>query len=66
LFVKPKIPIFGKFWRALRWKILKYFMTIRSILHTAIGKKLWSFGIFCGILYQEKSGNPGSLPVYLR
>jgi hypothetical protein len=26
---KPKIPILGKFWRVLQWKILVYFMTIR-------------------------------------
>jgi hypothetical protein len=25
---KPKIPILGKFWRALEWKMLLYFMVI--------------------------------------
>jgi hypothetical protein len=51
----------GKFWRALGWKMLVYFMAIWYIL--------WSFGIFYnvvlklyinhrfGILCQEKSGN---------
>jgi hypothetical protein len=57
---------FGKFWSALDWKMLIYFMAIWNILQT--------FGIFydllvhfvfiwyilsCfGIMHQEKSGNP--------
>jgi hypothetical protein len=65
---KPKIAIWGEFWRALDWKMLKYFMAICGIF--------WTFGIFnnhlvhfefiwyiisgCGILYQEKSGNLGT------
>jgi hypothetical protein len=53
-------PNLGEFWGALQWKILVYVKTIRNML--------WPFGIFCdnslyyphfGILYQEKSGNPG-------
>jgi hypothetical protein len=28
---KPKIPILGKFWRALDWKMLIYFMAIWNI-----------------------------------
>jgi hypothetical protein len=56
---QTKNPNLGKFWRALDWKMLIYFMDIWNILRT--------FGIFCvhlvhfsgfGILYQEKSGNP--------
>jgi hypothetical protein len=40
------------------------------VYFTAIGNILWPFGIFCGhleyfphfgILYQEKSGNPGGI-----
>jgi hypothetical protein len=50
----------GKFWRALDWKKFIYFMTIWNIL--------WPFSTFCirlvhfsgfGIVYREKSGNPG-------
>jgi hypothetical protein len=60
-------PNFGKFWKALDWKMLIYFMASWTILET--------FGIFYdhlvhlvfiwyimsgfGIIYQEKSGNPG-------
>jgi hypothetical protein len=59
-------PNFGKFLRALDWKMFIYFMAIWNIS--------WRFGIFydhlvhCvsvlyifsrfGIMYQEKSGNP--------
>jgi hypothetical protein len=61
-----KNPNLDKFWRALHWKMLLYFMPIWNILQT--------FGIFYshlvhfvfiwyifsgfGIMYQEKSGNP--------
>jgi hypothetical protein len=65
---QTKNPNLDKFWSALDWKMLIYFMAICSILRT--------FGIFynqmvctfCvhlvhfsgfGIMYQEKSGNPG-------
>jgi hypothetical protein len=56
---QTKNPNLGKFWRALEWKMLVYFMVIWYIL--------WPFGnivviwyIFhrFGILCQEKSGNP--------
>jgi hypothetical protein len=64
---QTKNPNLGKFWRELDWKMFIYFMAIWNIL--------WRFGIFydhlvhfgfigyiftgCGIMYQEKSGNPG-------
>jgi hypothetical protein len=64
-------PNFGKFWSALDWKMLRYFMAICSILR--------AFGILYnhmvhfvsiryiisgfGIMDQEKSGNPGSLGI---
>jgi hypothetical protein len=35
-------PNLGKFWRALKWKKLVYFMVLWNIL--------WSFGIFYGHL----------------
>jgi hypothetical protein len=46
-----KNPNFGKFWRALEWKMLIYFMTIKSILRPfgiimAVWYSLWSFGIY--------------------
>jgi hypothetical protein len=64
---RAKNPNLGKFWRVLRWKILVYFKTIWSILHTANGNISWPVGIFCGnlvyfspfgILDQDISGNP--------
>jgi hypothetical protein len=64
---QTKNPNLGKFCRALDWQMLIYFMAIRNIL--------WRLDIFydhletfCihlvhfsgyGIMYQEKSGNPG-------
>jgi hypothetical protein len=64
---QTKIPILGKFWRVLKWKILVYFMTIWSILllleifyvHLVYFVVIWyNFSRF-GILYEEESGNPG-------
>jgi hypothetical protein len=48
----PKIPILGKFWRVLQWKMLVYFMAIWSILRpffvyfTALWYIFWPFGKF--------------------
>jgi hypothetical protein len=67
-----KNPTLGKWWRVLQcWYILwpfglfyghwKYFMVILYIL--------WSFGIVFPVwyvLYQEKSGNPASAPLFRR
>jgi hypothetical protein len=56
---QTNIPNLGKFWRALKRKMLVCFMAIRCIL--------WAFGIFVGhfdifsrfgILYLETSGYP--------
>jgi hypothetical protein len=65
-----KNPDFGKFWRALQWKMLVSFMAILSSYRP--------FGIFYGhlvqfppfwytfphfdMLHKEKSGNPGMYP----
>jgi hypothetical protein len=58
----------GKFWRVSQWKMLVYFMDTWSILRSFVICILWTFGIACGIcyifprfgiLYLEKSGNPG-------
>jgi hypothetical protein len=66
LFSNPKIPILGKVWRVLLWKILVYFMIIWSILllleifygHLVYFVVMWYIFPRFGILYQEKSGNP--------
>jgi hypothetical protein len=61
-----KNPNLGKFWSVLQWKMLLYFMDTWSFLRSFDFMDIWCssryFGIFCsrvGILYQEKSGNPG-------
>jgi hypothetical protein len=63
---QTKNPNMGKFWGVLQWKILVYFMTIWSILRPLemfYGHLLYFVVIYIsprfGILYQEKSGNPG-------
>jgi hypothetical protein len=60
LYFQTKNPYLGIFWRDLELKMLVYFVSICNILQP-IGT-LWPFGkIFplFGMLYQEKSGNPG-------
>jgi hypothetical protein len=66
--------ILGKFWRALLWKILVYFLTIWSILrpleifygHLVYFVLIWYIFPRFGILDKEKFGNPaayvGTLP----
>jgi hypothetical protein len=74
VYFQNKNPNLGKFWRILQWKMSIHFMPICSLL-TTIWYILWPCGIFCGhcvyfmviwnnfprfgMLYQEKSGNPG-------
>jgi hypothetical protein len=62
---QSKNPNLGKFWRALNWKKLIYFVAIWNIL-LKFGM-FYSFGTICvhlvhfscfGIMHQEKSGNP--------
>jgi hypothetical protein len=48
---KPKFPI----WRVLQWKILVYFTAVEYFV------VIWYISPCFGILYQEKSGNPGGL-----
>jgi hypothetical protein len=65
---KPKNPYLGKFWRTLNWKRLVYFMAILSILrpnglfyaHLVHFVVIWYILPSFGMLYREKSGNPGS------
>jgi hypothetical protein len=62
---QTKNPNLGKFWGALQWKILVYFMTIWPILrpleifysHLEYFVVIWYISPRFGILYQEKSGN---------
>jgi hypothetical protein len=49
-----KNPNLGKFWRVLEWKMLVYFMDIVFFYDYLV-----FFPRFFGMLYQEKSGNPG-------
>jgi hypothetical protein len=56
----------GKFWRALDWNVLIYFMAISNILGTfGIFYEYWvqfvTFFSGLGIIYQDKSGNPGPM-----
>jgi hypothetical protein len=43
-YFQTKITNLGKFWRALQWKMLAYFMVISSILQP-FGIFCWSYGI---------------------
>jgi hypothetical protein len=61
-YFQTKNPNLGKFLRVLQWKMIVNFMAIWNIL--------WPFGLFygylvyfsrIGMLYQEKSGNPGAI-----
>jgi hypothetical protein len=62
-FFQTKTPNLGKFWSALDWKRLINFMEYLeySGYFMAIWYILCSFGTFSGfgIMYREKSGNPG-------
>jgi hypothetical protein len=57
----------GKFWSALDWKMLIYFTAIWNILqpfgtfyeHCHNFVFIWYIFSGFGIMYQEKSGNPG-------
>jgi hypothetical protein len=49
VYFQTKNPNLGKFWRALEWKIVVYFMTICNIF-IVIWLNLWPFGIVSGHL----------------
>jgi hypothetical protein len=64
---QTKNPNWGKFWSALDWKLLIYFMANWNIL-LRFGKfygrlvhfvSIWEHFPVFGIMWQEKSGNPG-------
>jgi hypothetical protein len=65
---QTKNPDLGKFWRVLDWKMFKYFMAIWNIFwrfeifydHSVHFVFIWYIFSGFGIMYQEKSGNPGS------
>jgi hypothetical protein len=68
VYFNTKNPDLGKFWRALEWKMLVYFMTVLEYI-AAIWKILCQFGTVCGlpvyffpvwrVCTKNKSGNPG-------
>jgi hypothetical protein len=66
-YFQTKNPNLGKFWRVLQWKMLKYFMVKWSILwpfgilssHLVYIMAIWYIFPSFGMLYHEKSGNPG-------
>jgi hypothetical protein len=71
---QTKNPNLGNFWRILQWKMTVYFIDTWSILRSFVIGILWTFGIVrsnleyfsrFGILFQEKSGNPGEEPRYI-
>jgi hypothetical protein len=70
---QTKNPNLGKFWWVFLWKILVYFMTIRSILRPLeifYGRLVYFVVIWYifprfGILDQEKSGNPECFSIFL-
>jgi hypothetical protein len=72
VYFQTKNPNLGKFWGVLEWKMLVYFMESwpRYIVygqlvyafyaHLAYFMVIWYIFPQFGILYQEKSGNPGN------
>jgi hypothetical protein len=64
---QTKNPNLGKFWRVLQWKMLVHFMSIWFILRSlkifngslVYFVVIWYIFPCFGMLYQEKSGNPG-------
>jgi hypothetical protein len=48
---KPKITIFGQFWRALQWKMLVYFTPICHTYFVVIWYISWLFGTFSPFRY---------------
>jgi hypothetical protein len=64
---RTKNPNLGKFWRALKGKMLIYFRTFWNILrafgifyyHLVLFAFIWCICSGFGIMYQEKSGHPG-------
>jgi hypothetical protein len=65
---QTKNPNLSKFWSVVQWKIFAYLLAIWSILrpleifygHGVCFVVIWYIFTSFGILYQEKSGNPGS------
>jgi hypothetical protein len=57
---QTKNPNLSKFWRALEWTMLVYFMVIWNILWPFVNVvEIWYIFPHFGILCQEESGNPG-------
>jgi hypothetical protein len=70
-FSNQKYQFLGKFWRALDWKILIYFMNIRNVLwtlwifyeHLVHILFIWYIFSSLGIMPEKKSGKPGSISI---
>jgi hypothetical protein len=68
VYSQTKIPNLGKFWRALDWKMLIYFIDILNILrrfgifydHFVHSVFIWYIFSGFGITNHEKSGNRGA------
>jgi hypothetical protein len=68
VYFQTKIPILGKFWMVLEWKVLVYFMALWSVLrtfgifhgHSVYFGYVWYIFSRFGMLYKDKSGNIGS------
>jgi hypothetical protein len=67
VYFQTKNPNLGKFWRALDWKMMIFFMAIWNILQTflicydRLAHFVFIWYIFPGLvlcMYEEKSGNP--------
>jgi hypothetical protein len=71
VYFQTENPDLGKFWNVLQRKMLVNFMAIRAILlpfrtyylngHLVYFVVILVYFSRFGMLYQEKSGNPGSL-----
>jgi hypothetical protein len=73
VYLQTKKPNLGKFWMALYWKMLIYYIAIWNILQEFVifYDHLVHFVFICyifsvfGIMYQEKSGNPDASSFFL-
>jgi hypothetical protein len=68
VYFQTKNPDLGKFWMALEWKMLVYFMTIWDILGPLgiiychlVWYSLWSFGTFFPFWYVWNTKNLATL-----
>jgi hypothetical protein len=64
VYFQTKNPYLGKFWRALYLKMLIHFIALWNISRTFgifyYRVFIWNIFSSLGLMYQDKSGNPGS------